>query len=787
MFLLAVRSLAVYLAAAAFALFLLDRFVTVLSSRARIFLAAVPLIVTGPALFTGEVRGPIDISYQTDPLRSIRSTVGIGEPASPILGDVAYQMIPWRKAVRESVFNGRFPLWNHFMLGGEPLLATMQPAALHPFTWIGMLLPLGQAWTLEMALGLFLALVSAYAFFRDLSLSDVASAFGALGWAFSDYLRFYAGWPLSPAAAPLPLLLLGLRRLASGRDRSGIAITVLSLALIVVAGHPESLLHAVAGGSVWFLYCLAFEARGGRNRALLLSLLTGAIALGLTAVVLLPHVEALHQTFEYFSRSHWWAYEKKSRPLLEALATFQQAAIPYSFGVSGHGDMAPGSQVSQAYVGSLLVPFAAMGAASRRRVKWIFLLLALLGFGAWAHLPGITDGISALPLFDLAINERLVFLGCFALAALGALGVDSLAEGRDWSFLVLALLALLALVGGFLSIRNRLLALGMPAPFLHHQLLGQLAPLAIAVCLVVSRPGAGRTWKPLALLLLFLTQRMAETAHIYPTDPRRAFYPPLALLDPIPRGQPYRMAGLGMAFLPNVSTMYGLEDARGYSPMTLMRLYETYELWCTPQPVWFNRAKPFLSFLNVRYFLAAPDTPTPSGWRTLSESPGGRVVENPHALPRVFVPFEILLEPEHSRRIGALKAIDDFGRRGVVTRWPGHALGAWTRNGSGSVSIVAYGAQSLSLDVESPESVLVATSVPGWKGWRVTIDGIESELLDYNHAFLAFEVPPGRHRATLVYFPRTVAIGGTISLATLLAGAIAAISLRRSSRRQALL
>lgn len=769
------------------ALFLVDRYVIVLSRRAWIFFVVVPLFVTGRAVASGGTYGPIDISYQTDPLHSVRTAAQVGEPRNPILGDVVHQMIPWREAVRDAVQHGRFPLWNRFMLSGEPLFAMMQPAVLHPFTWIGMLLPLAQAWTLEMTLGIFLALLSAYALFRDLSLSPVASAFGAVGWAFSDYLRFYAGWPLGPAAAPFPLLLLGLRRLARCRDGRGVAITVVSLVLIVVAGHPESLLHAVAGGGVWFLFCLAFEARRGRVRTVLLSLLAGAVSLQLTAVILLPHLEALGQTQEYFFRAHWWVHQKKSLPLFEALGTFQQAFLPYSFGAFGHGDMLPGSQVSQAYVGSLLLPFAIAGLASSRPVKWIFLLLAVLGFGAWAHLPGIADGISALPLLDLAINERLVFLGCFALAALGALGVETFASEGRRSPLIAALSVLCLLIGGFLLIRDRLLALRMPATFLHGQFALQTVPLAIAVLLCVPGLRLKRTWQLSALLLVLLAQRVAETSSLYPTAPRQAFYPPLALLDPIPQGQPYRMAALGISLLPNVSAMYKLEDVRGYEAMTFRSLVETYPLWCIGQPVWFNRIdnpkRPFLSFLNVRYVLAPPGTPTPHGWRTLAESPGGRVVENPHVLARAFLPSEVLPEPDPSKQLEALTGIEDFGRRGVVARWPGRPSGAWSRNSGGKVSIAAYQPPSLSLDIEARETALVATSVTGWKGWNLEIDGAESELLEYNRAFLAFVVPPGRHRATLTYSPRSFAIGGAISLVTL-AGVIA--TLRRKARaRQA--
>ena len=65
-----------------------------------------------------------------------------------------------------------------------------------------MLLPLPQAWTFLMTLRLLLlALLSRLSrSSRDLGCADVARSLGAAGWAFSDFLVFFLGWPHSAAA-----------------------------------------------------------------------------------------------------------------------------------------------------------------------------------------------------------------------------------------------------------------------------------------------------------------------------------------------------------------------------------------------------------------------------------------------------------------------------------------------------------------------------------------------------------------------------------------------------------
>jgi len=789
-FLLVLRLLAVYFATCALALFLVKRFVSRVPPRVALFLALSPFLLTGKAMLTGSVYAPLDIAYQAPPLASLREEMGVGTSKSPILGDVVSQEIPWRKAVREAVKNGRLPLWNRFILAGEPLLAMQQPAVFHPATWIGMLLPLAQAWTFEMSFTLFLALLCAWLFCRDLGLSTLASCVGAVGWAFSDYLLFFLGYPLSPSVAPFPLLLLGLSRIARERSRSSVGITVAALLMSLTAGHSETLLHIVAAAGLYFLFCLFSENRGNRTRAVLLALGAGGITLALGAVVLLPHVEALPHTFEYFLRHEWYAKADRSDDLSKVLMRIPQIAIPYALGSSGHGSYTEGEGPSVGYVGSLLLPLAAVGLLSKRRVKWVFVALGLLGLTMWARVPGIADVICALPLFDIALNERLIFLTAFAVAMLAAFGMERIASEETRREIALAAVAVLSLlVVAYLLLEERLLGLQMPLSYLHLQFLLQFAPLGVLAVWLLTGAGRARKLTGGVILGLILVQRASEGALLYPVLPNRAFYPPLRLLHKIPRDQPYRTTAVGFTFIPNISALYELEDVRGYEAMTFRRLYETYPLWCVPQAVWFNRiddpTKPFLSFLNVRYFLLPDGMDPPTGWPTIAAQSGVRLVENPNVLPRAFAPALFQVEPDGQRQLQILEEIEDFGRLGVVERLVGQPTGVWIPNGEASVKPLSYGAQRFSLAVTARQPTLVATSVTAWPGWRLKVDGVRSNLLPYNRAFLSFVVPAGRHEVELRYMPSGFVIGAAVSaaaLVALLAGAV--LRLRREARRR---
>ena len=776
-------SVGVYAAAAALASWAASRWVLPLRRSVLLVLALLPLLFTGRALFTGRVFAPLDILFSGDPYARLRPEYGMPEHArTPLLSDVVSSMIPWHQAVREAVAEGRLPLWNRFVLAGEPLLAVQQHAALHPGTWFALLLPPPQAWTLLMTLRLLIALLAAYLFLRDVGCADAPALLGAAAWGFSDLLVFFTGYPVTASLGPFPFLLLGLGRLARDADRRSVALTTAALVLVITAGHPETLLFAVAGAGVYFLFALGAAGRGRRLRAIGLSFVAGAAALGLTAVQLVPLAEALPQTWEHVFRHGWYATVDKSADLADSARRGLTAVLPYAYGESGHIRSWRDFGHPGLYAGALLFPLALSGLAARGRPRAALVVMGGLGTALWARLAVVTDAVAAMPLFDIAILDYMSFLAIFALAALAAFGADRLSRGEGVrAFWIGAALTSAAILGIFLFRREALAGLGMQPEFARFRLLWALGPLALGALVVARRFAAP------ALLGIFLASRVAEAGYVYATYPATAFYPPLPALAAVPRDAPDRFVGLGHFFVPNASVMYGVEDVRGYASMSLRSFRQTYPLWCVEQPVWFNvvvdLTRPFLAFLNVRYALVSPEQPTPPGWNRIANGPTADLLENPAALPRAFAPESVREEPDLEKRIEVLAGIPDFARQGVVQTDSGGRTD-WTPNGRARVTVSAYGAQSMTLDIDAEREAVVGTSIPAWRGWKARLDAVPVESLTYNNAFLGFRVPEGKHRLELRYRPDGFVVGAILTLATLAALAAAGVGLRISSRRR---
>jgi hypothetical protein len=752
-----------------------------------VLLVLLPLVFTGKAFLRGDLYGPADLYYQHDPWKAVAAENGVRRIENPILSDLAFANLPWRAAVREAVVNGRLPLWNRFVLGGTPLLGASQAAVFHPSTWLGLFLPLALSWTYSCAFTIFLALLSGYLFFRDFLRSDLAALVGAVGWGFSTYVLFWDGWAVGPSIATFPLLLLGLRRLARGGER-GIAITTAALVLSVFGGHPETMLHTVAAGGVYFLWELfGHAARLRAPRAIAGALGSGLLAAGLAAPALLPLFEAVPHSAEYAARRAALAKGRggQSVPADDAARRLLPSVLPFAHGIYGKSPVQDwrhdGSGMPLAYSGAVLFPLAAVGlfSLSRSRERWIFLILFVAGLAYGASAPLVLDATSRLPGFALALNYRLVFLAALGLSGLAALGAGRILGGGPAPRLATAsILVAVTLTVAYLSSSWVYRERALPDDFLRRSIGLEVVPVVgLAIAAVVFRKRS-RDLASAAVGLLAV-QRFGEMGGTYPTLPADALAPRLSILSVVPKGgTPHRVVAAGGVFRPNAAALYGFEDVRGYESLVLNRFAETYPLWCRSQFALHNRVddltRPFLSFLNARYAVAEPAVPEPAGWKIIGNTREGTIFENAGALPRAFLPARVRIQPDAKRRLEEMAGATDFAETVWLSNSPHRGLAEapltltlFPRAGSRETAKLRISEIGTDLLIEANlrERALVATSIPDWPGWRASSGGRAVELATVNHAFVGFWLPPGGHVVRLRYVPSSFLLGVALSAA----------------------
>ncbi len=274
-----------------------------------------------PVLFGGATLLPFDNLYRFPPWEPFAAQLGVAQPHNELLSDLVLENYPWKKFIADSLRQGELPLWNPYILAGQPFLAAGQNATLYPLGLIFYLLPLTRAYGIFIALHFWIAAASMYLLGRVLRISPFAATISGVVYAFSGFMVVSVVFPMIvSAAAWLPAILamveLALReeekrRADPTRQLFFAALAAILLGLQFLAGHVEVsyyVLMVLAFYSAWRVLGLvtstppSFERRGrGRLRLLArVSLILGAtVALGLAlaAIQLIPLYELVQRNF----------------------------------------------------------------------------------------------------------------------------------------------------------------------------------------------------------------------------------------------------------------------------------------------------------------------------------------------------------------------------------------------------------------------------------------------------------------------------------------------------------
>lgn len=741
---------------AAAALLVVRRFASV-SGTAAAGIGALPLAFTGRALLTGNIYAPIDIAYLFEPFASQATRVGVQHVTNPMLSDVFAEFVPLNVALRWAFANGEWPLWSPFELCGSILAASAQAAPYHPLTLLGLLLPMPDALNFSAAATYFVAALSAFFLFRAIGARETAAFFGAAGWAFSTYVVFFTHTAHGNSVAMLPLVLLGARSIARRPGLRSTALLAFALVLLVLCGHPESMLHIVGLGGLYVLASL----QGNVRRVALSGVAAGGAALVLTAFFFLPMVDAIPQTSEYLHRSADGAQMSKAswRVVAHIVGT---NLVPFRDGINGveeakHAAPLAHPPVGSGYAGALLFAPALLAVwRVRSRDARFFLGIALLGLLAGADAPVVRELLASIPLFSIAVNARLIAWTALGLSALAALGVEVAMERREplaWLYAGSAavLMAMIALTPTTLT-----------PEFVRVNAAREIVPLLLAFALLLTMRAPRLAAAGLVSLLLI--QRVSEGGSIVPTVDRRALRPPVAGLEVVKRAdEPYRVVAESSLLAPNVATHYGLQDVRGFQAMTFARMAELLPLWSVPQPVWSNRvdnlAAPMLSLMNVRYALVRLTAPLPPSWTVRYRDRAYAIAENMSALPRAFVPP--LVHAGVRDVVGEIRRCDDFSKEAWIET-AGAAVDV--PNGPGTISVRESGS-TLHMRASMQKAGWVVVSQTAWRGWRVVDNGTQRPVHFANRAFTGFYLEAGEHDVVMEYRPTAFVGGGIISLA----------------------
>ena len=113
---------------------------------AALILFILPLFLFWPVTIGSSTLLPADNLFAYEPWASYKEAQGVGLPQNQLLSDLILENYVWKKFIRESIADHQIPLWNPYILSGQPFLANGQHSALYPFSLLFYVLPLSKAY-----------------------------------------------------------------------------------------------------------------------------------------------------------------------------------------------------------------------------------------------------------------------------------------------------------------------------------------------------------------------------------------------------------------------------------------------------------------------------------------------------------------------------------------------------------------------------------------------------------------------------------------------------------------
>jgi hypothetical protein len=723
------------------------------------------LVLFAPLLARGRVLSSHEFVRAHHPWRA--TDRGVLRVENPLLADPAAS--GETTLVRYRDFPRGF-FWNPWVSAGSIGPFHLAQGFLSPFVALPSLL-LPEAWieTAVLFLKFNFAYLAAWLFLRGRGFSDLAAAAGAATWAFSTGQTVWGLWMQTSVSVTYPLLLAAVdRAFEDARPSRAIALASAAFLLCLAGGFPHWILYGAFAALLYFAF-RAFTER----RSAAAALLRLAAAAAISTAILLPSILASARFVEASG------YRETRKGMGSAFALplrhLRLYLLPDYQGNTRRGDYRgvgwiPGDNYVETAAGVGLVGamLAAIGLASRPRrslAAWAATLAAtvalpLYGGGALLRLVG------SIPFLDNALFARSKILIVLALAVLAACGAELLERIASGNAL-------------------RLLAL-------------RTAPFLVAV--------------PLAFHALdFHSVARPSDAVFTPT-------PGIARLQELGRATPGRFAAAGWTLIPNVSEVFGLEDARGHllhdaayrrlvsgaDPNSFGR-YGTYLLF---HPRSLDPGSPILDLLNVTTLAAPPGSPLPTGRDAerrdaAAMEPLGneeRPDPDPAAFPRVFDGEDLTLfaRPTAFPRfrlvtravrggIEEARAADRATLASGVFVPPDIArrlaANESSRGSAGSVEVARLEPERFRLETETPlPSLLVSSQKRFPPYWSFSLDGRPVESFPANGIFFGVELPAGRHRVEGRFrIPRGELLVSGIGLIALAAAATVALRSRRAT------
>ena len=723
-----------------------------------------------------------------------------GIPSKGQYFDVARELYPWKTLVIDALKNKTLPLWNPYNFSGTPLLANYQSQTLYPLGILYLLLPQPIAWTIMVMLQLVLGMAFMYLFSYEIGLSKSASVITAITFNLSSFavswIEFNTVWH---TILWLPLLLYLVERGISQKRLTlwKQVLFIFSLFSAITAGHPQDFLNCFLFLIIYIIVrLLTFRSWTNEEKFLFISY-------HLPFIIIIPFLLAAPQllpTIELFKNSarvahdyeqivskmlvQWWQL-----PLLVVSDFFGNPATKTHF----IGDYV-GRTLSIGVVGFSLV-IATLVDQKKCFHKTFFFWTAIAILLITVNTP-ITQLLNRypIPIMSTGTPTRILFLLMLAFSILAGFGFDSFVKQKKIVirmpfilFGIFVLLWLFALLHP--SVPGLVYAAQSFNVMKRAMLFSSIIFSAIIAILVVKK------YSSLAIYLLIalsVVELLYSFTKFNPFVPSSFVFPENSVMQFVKTNAGiYRYWGYGTAAVEaNFATQTNTYSLDGTDPLNLKwynefiqasrdgniaqafnrttrsdaQLAPGYGTGDLPSNIYRLR---LMDLLGVKYIINRSENPisdktfSTDRFKPVWQKDTWTIFENLKVAPRFFLTTDVK----------SYMDTNDFERKFFSTD---NNFTIFLRDTdfvnlpklSGNtqiISLLSYSPTKIEFLTDSDGTQVLFLSDTYDPGWTAKIDEKKTTIYKANWAFRAIVVPPGNHKITFIYFPKSFTIGLYIS------------------------
>lgn len=729
-------------------------------------------------IFSGLVLLPLDLLVSNSSPWHLAGQILL---KNPYMQDSVLQMFPWKHLTFTSLSSGIIPLWNPFQFMGVPFMAAMKPLVFYPAN-ILFLLGEVRAWNMLLWLQLFLSLWFTYLFVESLGAGTLFALFAGIAFAFNSLMVSVLEFGSEGHVLLwLPILLYFVKRYIDKPKPYIVAGIAVATACSIFAGQLQYFAYLSA---VVFSFSLYYGILRKSPWKITVAPIMG-IAVGslIAGIQLLPGLKMFQDSY----RGIIGSYATFSGGLLRPLQLLRLLS-PDWFGNPVSLDLHGGYIEVSGYLGIIPLFFMLYAMIFERKNIYV-------KFFTWVAVAALLfsmDGIAQIlytlriPIITSGYGSRLFSMFLFAGAVLAGLGLKAfVSDAGDrkklrvlTSFIIIV--GMCFAVGLFIGRFDTSIGVKLSNIKIEIALLGVLGIVGFMYLQVGKKlPAAGLVITLIVLILTF--GDLFRMGYRFLTFSNKKFLYPA--IDTTRYVQKQTASTLGRVYgltEPEVNTELGVAGVDTYNPLFPLRtatllnalqnrqgsklMNNKYEMTQNPD------MKPALDFLGVRYIVIPHGTnPAITLWNDsqyekditrVFEGDGNDIYENTTALPRFGLYYDVRMGIPDDLTLRTLSppAID-FRKTILLTE----TLPVTIQLGTGSATLIHYGLNSASFNIETTSPAIFYLSDTYDAGWHASVNGQETPIYHANYNFRAVLVPTGKSVVTFWYLPASVVIGGVLS------------------------